>query len=268
MKKKVKQKKENSERWLLTYADMITLLLALFIVLYAISNVDSAKYHSLAEALNESLGDGRGLSVFDGSAGMFDGEGKDIQIGPNTGEVTPSPTNIPQGTLNTKEDMEHLEEGVNSVIDDLKIEDFAITEISDRGLTITFSNDVFFDSGKADLHVDLKKGLAQISVLLKRIDNSIFIEGYTDDVPISSSNIYSSNWQLSAARAANVAEFLAKQEMIDGERLSAVGYGEYHPKASNHTVEGRQKNRRVEITILYDSIKELLPLKEEKKQEE
>lgn len=248
MKKKVKQKKENSERWLLTYADMITLLLALFIVLYAISNVDSAKYHSLAEALNDSLGDGKGLNVFDGKPGMLDG-GQTV----NEDGTIQMPTGGATGTLVTKEDMSNLEKGINSILENLNISDGAGTGITNRGLTITFSNDVFFDSGKAELKEDLKKGLLQMAVLLNRVDNPIVIEGYTDNIPISSGNIYTTNWLLSAARAANVVEFLVKNANVDGNRLSAAGYGEYHPKAPNKTEADRMKNRRVELTVLYSN---------------
>ncbi len=257
MKKKVKQKKENSERWLLTYADMITLLLALFIVLYAISNVDQSKYHQLAEALNQSLGDGNGLSVFDGKAGVLDNNGNTIKE--NNSPSTPAPTGGAGTTLTTKEDMKNLAKGVNSILDNLHMTDASGTVITDRGLTVTFSNDVFFDSGKADLKDDLKKGLAQISVLLNRVDNPIVVEGYTDNIPISAQNLYSSNWLLSAARAANVVEFLVDEEKMNGNRVAAAGYGEYHPKASNSTDDGRKKNRRVELTVLYSTAKGLRP---------
>ncbi len=257
MKKKVKQKKENGERWLLTYADMITLLLALFIVLYAISNVDQAKFHSLAEALNQSLGDGNGTGVFDGNDGILDGNGNTIHDYPYI--PTPAP-NSGKTTIGSKDEMKNLEEGVDNIIDDLNITDAVGTGITDRGLTITFSNDALFDSGSATLKQDLMKGLETISKFLNRVNNAILIEGYTDNIPLSSTSIYSSNWQLSAARSANVAEFLAKKD-IAGDRLSPVGYGEYHPKATNSTVEGRKKNRRVEITVLYGNTRGVQPTK-------
>lgn len=240
---------------------MITLLLALFIVLYAISNVDTAKYHQLAEAFNSSLGDGNGASVFDGKPGVLDNNGQTINENPNA--ATPAPTGGAGDTLSTKEDMKNLEEGIDSILGNLNISDAAGTGITERGLTITFSNDVFFDSGKADLKDDLKKGLAQISVLLSRVDNPIVIEGYTDNIPISkvNANLYSSNWQLSAARAANVAEFLVTNQHLGGNRLAAVGYGEYHPKSTNDTSEGRLKNRRVDLTVMYSTAKGTQPTK-------
>lgn len=260
MKKKVKQKKENGERWLLTYSDMITLLLALFIVLYAISNVDTAKYHSLAEALNQSMGDGNGTSIFDGKGGILDQNGNTIKENTNGSKnstPTPAPTTAGgegKGSINSQEDMKNLMGGINSILNNLNISDSAGTGISDRGLTITFSNDVFYDSGKADLKEDLKKGLEQISVLLNRVDNPIVVEGYSDNIPISGNSTFSSNWALSAVRAANVADYLVDVQHINGNRVSATGYGEYHPKASNLTAEGRMKNRRVELTVTYNNV--------------
>jgi chemotaxis protein MotB len=118
---------------------------------------------------------------------------------------------------------------------------------------ITFSNDVFFDSGDDTLKGDMKKGLDKLSVLLNRIDNTIVVEGHTDNIPMNkSSSKFASNWQLSAARAANVVEYLVDNCKIDGTRISAVGYGEFHPKDTNQTEKGRSKNRRIDVVILYN----------------
>lgn len=269
MKKKVKPKKENGERWLLTYADMITLLLALFILLYGMSNVDQEKYEKLAESLNASLGDGKGASIFDGTEGIMDnrgntifdnykGTGGDGQSSVTTvpTTVTPKPTETASSgddsdTLTTQEDMNDLKNGINEIVDDMNVEGAIGTAIAERGLTISLADDAFFDSGKADLKTKMKKGISQIAKLLNKIDNPIIIEGYTDNIPISSS-IYSSNWQLSGARSGVVAEYLVEDEKVDGTRIASVGYGEYRPIASNDTAEGRSQNRRVDITILYD----------------
>jgi chemotaxis protein MotB len=125
------------------------------------------------------------------------------------------------------------------------------TLVEERGLTITFKNDVFFDSGQDALKKEMKEGLNKIALLINKVDNPIVIEGHTDNVPISSKHDFASNWQLSAARDANVAQYLVEQGKVDGGRISAIGYGEYRPVASNQTSEGRSKNRRVDIIILY-----------------
>lgn len=267
MKKKSKPKKENSERWLLTYSDLITLLMALFILMYAMSNVDSAKYKDLAASLNQSLGNGKGTGVLSGSNGIIPnggetpivtGEGSNATPTP-TAAVTPTPE--PEDTLKGDEDrlldkqkINDLESGVNDIIRNMGAQKSVGTAEAERGFTISLANDAFFDSGKAELKLKMKKGLSQIAELLNRVDNPILIEGYTDNIPVSSSNTFTSNWQLSAARSANVAEYLTKIGKVDGKRISAIGYGEYRPAASNATTEGRNKNRRVDITVLYNEV--------------
>jgi chemotaxis protein MotB len=228
---------------------------------------------------------GQGASMFEGGADtgvLPDGGNSVLDIGTNTGQsgnnsgsnsgdkasavtATPVPTSESQennntkttgelsGNLNTEKEMKNLQAYVNNVLEDLNMGASVDTSIEERGLTITFKNDVFFDSGSDSLKTDMKGSLDKIATLLNRVDNPIVIEGYTDNVPINANNIYASNWQLSAARAANVAQYLVEKEAISGERLSAVGFGEYRPVASNDTAQGRSKNRRVEIVILYNA---------------
>jgi Flagellar motor protein len=260
MKKKAKPKKENSERWLLTYSDMITLLLALFIVLYAMSNVDQSKYEQLAAALNKSLGNG--TSALNSTNGVFDkgdnspvnigGDGADSSENQQTATTTPVPSGAASESLVSKEQMNKLEKNINDILNNMDMGKAANTQIGEQGLTISFADSVFFDSGKAELKGTMKKGLGQIARLLNRINNQILVEGYTDNVPIGTNNDYQSNWQLSAARASMVVDYLVEEEGIPGKRVSAIGYGEYRPIASNSTEEGRKKNRRVNITILYN----------------
>jgi chemotaxis protein MotB len=148
--------------------------------------------------------------------------------------------------------MDELKNGINSVLRQAGMGNSSSTTIENMGLTITLANDAFFQSGSADISSTMKDGLGRLAKLLNRVKNPILIEGHTDNVPISGNGLYSSNWQLSATRAANVADYLNQSEQIKGSRLRAVGYGEFHPIASNDTEQGRKKNRRVEITILYN----------------
>lgn len=124
-------------------------------------------------------------------------------------------------------------------------------EMEDRGLVITFVAEVLFDSGKDKIRLDALEKLSKISGVLNTTvqDLSIGIEGHTDNVPIKRSG-WKSNWELSTARAVSVLHYLVDKEGLLPERLSATGYGEYHPVTSNDTAEGRQQNRRVEIVIL------------------
>lgn len=268
MQKQKKAKKENSERWLLTYSDLITLLMILFILLYAISNVNQSKYAKLAKSLNSSLGNGTSASVLNGAAGVLPGKaGKSDNT--NVKIVTPkpsskvSPTTAPQvstaagsgnvsGYLKTKSDMEHLQTFINKVLTELKMSDYVNTEVKEYGLVTTFSNDVIFDSGDDRLKPEMITGLKKLAPLLRSISNPIVVEGYTDNIPVTKSSKFSSNWKLSSARAANVVEYMVDHCGIDGSRISSVGYSKYHPKASNSTAAGRAKNRRIEIVILYN----------------
>ena len=265
MKLKQKQKKENSERWLLTYADLITLLLALFILLFAISNVDKEKYDELSASLSSSMGGGAG--VLEGSNGVLESKGDSVVDLPTKAPTaTPKPTKGASKTgkgdgeiaesITTQQDMKKFEQYINTILKDAGIESSTSTSMVDTGLVISFTNDVFFDSGQDELKLEMKKGLSEIATMLNKIDNSIVIEGHTDNVPIVQNSVFPSNWQLSAARAANVAQYLVDHEKVDGSRISAVGYGEYRPVASNNTMAGRSKNRRVDLIVLYDNSKE------------
>ncbi len=133
-------------------------------------------------------------------------------------------------------------------------------EMGDRGLVITFLAEVLFDSGKAKLKDASLETLSKVAGVLNSTvkDLNIGIEGHTDNVPIVKSN-WKSNWELSAARALSVLHYMVGDQGIDPNRLSATGYGEYHPVADNNTSEGRQKNRRVEIVIIPKTVKQAAP---------
>jgi len=130
-------------------------------------------------------------------------------------------------------------------------------EMLERGLVITFVDEVLFDSGKAKLRSEASSTLGKVAHVLKTTvrDLNVGIEGHTDNIPIKYSG-WKTNWELSSARALSVLHYLVGEQSISPDRLSATGYGEYHPVASNATKEGRQQNRRVEIVILPNTIKE------------
>jgi chemotaxis protein MotB len=146
-----------------------------------------------------------------------------------------------------------LEDRLRGEIDNNEVN----VQMLDKGLVITFVSEVLFDSGKADLIADSLNKLNKVASVLKTTvsDLNVGIEGHTDNVPIKHSG-WKSNWELSTARALSVLHYLEDQEDIDPKRLSATGYGEFHPVASNVNKDGRQKNRRVEIVILPKTTKE------------
>lgn len=211
---------ENLERWLITYADLITLLLAFFIMMYAISRGDHTKHSEISGHLR---------SIFLSGSGLLDGVAKD-----------------PLDSLR----IELLRE-----IEELN-DRYGVGQISvareERGIVIRILDRAFFDEGKADLTEDAKVALRALAPILKRIPNRIAIEGHTDNVPISNSE-FKSNWDLSVRRAVEVVRYLIEKEGIPPKKLSASGYAEYRPVAPNSSPYGRALNRRIEITILTSS---------------
>ena len=147
-----------------------------------------------------------------------------------------------------------LEDRLKNEISDKEVK----VEMADKGLVITFLAEVLFDSGKAQLRSEAFEKLAKVAEVLNSTvrDLNVGIEGHTDNVPIKFSG-WKSNWELSTARAISVLHFLIEEQSLAPERLSATGYGEYRPVASNDAKEGRQKNRRVEIVILPKTVKKV-----------
>ena len=232
--KKRQEKPENSERWLLTYSDLITLLMALFVILYASSNVDSKKYKQLSDSFRQAF---YVSGIFENSGP----KGEDVIDG-ESGPVIDS-------TLGEETEVEDVKAQVDKIVENSDLKGRITTSIEERGLSISFSDNVFFDTGQAIVKEDFKNDLMSISKVLNEMDNYIRIEGHTDNVIISN-ELYHSNWQLSSIRASNVAEFLVNDGNINPNRVSAVGYGEYRPLQSNDSEDGRAQNRRVDIVIL------------------
>jgi len=221
--------KIGQERWLLTYADMITLLLALFIVMYSMSKLDADKFGNVARAFADQLKGGR--SIFEKSLGS-DFIGKHV--------------------LNLKE-LQTLEKRLVSRI---RIEGLrrgsplGISTVMDqRGLVIHIKESTLFDPGKDKLKEKAFDALNIVAMQLKDLNNPIRIEGHTDNMPISTAR-FPSNWELSAARAISVVRYFINEHDFSPDQLSVLGFGEFRPIADNSTAEGRAANRRVDIVVL------------------
>jgi Flagellar motor protein len=258
----------------------MNLLLILFIIFYSMSSVDQVKYVALSESLSNVLGKGsvigKGATIFDGQSGILSGgtpkqpsdktqstgsngkQSKDETVD-STGKSSSDTKSSADEVIKKAEveaqareqiQMEALEKNISQIISNLHLEDDMDMIIQENGIVISFSNHLFFDSGKTVLKKGMKEGLSKIAVEINKIDNDILIKGYTDNVPVKNS-VYASNWQLSSIRAANVVQYLIENGKVDGKRLSAMGCGENNPVASNKTEAGRSKNRRIEISILF-----------------
>lgn len=213
------------DRYIITYADLITLLLGLFIILYAMSNINNEKYRSAANALSSVFGGNKNSTLLVKSMPML------------------SVPQIPQKTL-----MSNL----RKIISKNKFGKSIKLVKNKRGITIRILDDILFASGQADVTGETKKVLSKLAPVLRKLPNDIRIEGHTDNVPIVSKK-YPSNWHLSVARATNIAYYLMKKEKLSPDKVSIVGYSKYKPIASNETAEGRKLNRRVDIVILNKS---------------
>jgi chemotaxis protein MotB len=215
-------------RWLLTYADMITLLLALFIILFSISTINKVKLQRLVRDL------GGGFNSQDA-----------INNPPNGMSSAPSPT---------QDQLQQMQAQLQQFIQKNNLQSQVTTRITRDGkkreLVITLLSDKqLFDSGKADLKPGTKKILDEVYHQLKTRQNEVRVEGNTDNVPIANGQ-FPSNWELSSARATGVARYFVEDDGLAARRISALGYGEYRPKFPNDTDAHRAANRRVDVVIL------------------
>lgn len=215
-------------RWLLTYADMITLLTVFFVVLYSFAKVDVKKARDIGAALQRAFK----VELLGGVTATATGGG-----GGTSGQINTQGFSVMSRELSRLAVSEGMSENV---------------QIGYRqdGLVVSLSGSAIFESGTDRLLAAPKGFLGRVAELLQTIPNTVSIEGHTDDIPIASRQ-FASNWALSGARAYAVLRFLADDGSVDESRLSFQGFAEYQPVASNETREGRQRNRRVDVVILH-----------------
>lgn len=248
---------ENEERWLLTYADMITLLMALFIVLFAISSVNTSKLKSLQQSLRDAfsgnvLSGGEAIMETGGSVASRTPEAAVPRLIPSTPSLVRPGDAAGRAALASRreeDELQRLKRMLDAYAAAHGFRDSVETVVARRGLIVRLLTDrVLFDSGLAHLKTEGMPMLAQIGTLLT-VDrrHPIVVEGHTDDVPISTSQ-YASNWELSTARATAVVRHLIGRG-VPTRRFGAAGYADLHPLTTNGTDAGRARNRRVEIVL-------------------
>ena len=246
LKRKKKHEDHVDEAWLLPYADILTLLLALFIVLFAASEVDNEKFEKISDAFNSELQGGTG--VLDQKDAIENFEDKS-QI-PQIGEENPSAVNQEEDSKEQdRQELKELQEKIEAYIAEKGLAPRLQTELIDKGLLLKIKEGVLYAPGSADISPESSTIAVEISnLLITDPPRSILIEGHTDNIPATSED-FPSNWELSSARAINFMKILLENDNLDPKKFSATGYGEYQPIAPNDTPEGRAENRRVSVLI-------------------
>jgi chemotaxis protein MotB len=218
----------NHERWLVSYADFITLLFAFFTTMYAISTVDAQKMSKMVASMQVAL------------------NGDPMQ----PAAPVPLPHNgVPQPVVPRLDNLVALHQQLASRLEGQIAQGNVEIGVDARGLVVSIREAGSFPSGSADLSESVRGLLAQVAAPLSELPHPVRIEGHTDDTPIRNSR-FRSNWELSTARATQVIAYLQNDLGLSAARLSAAGYGEFHPRVPNTSAEARAENRRVDLVIL------------------
>ena len=221
-------------RWLLTYADLITLLMAFFVIMYAISSINTQRYELLSTSMRQA----------------FNGRPAIVHV------TTQMPQNRRLGTQSTATNpaapaLAQLYEQLKLLIRQRQLADQTSVRLVPQGVVVSIPGQALFPSAQATLLPGARRTLTAVAALLRQLPNQVAVQGYTDSRPIRTAR-FPSNWELSLLRATAVVHFLVGQGVAP-TRLSATGFGKYHPVATNATPAGRQANRRVDIVVLYHS---------------
>ncbi|MEI6519301.1 MAG: flagellar motor protein MotB [bacterium] len=226
---------ENAERWLLTYADMITLLMAFFIMMYSMSVLNMAKFNKVAIAIRSGFG------------GTLKGEGKKVLKTSSGAIATIAKMPVPGDPQEKK--MQNFQAAVKNIVKTKGMENEVTVTSEARGIVISMlADNLVFNRGSADLTPRAYQLLGNIADKISGLSNDILVEGHTCKLPISSAR-FPSNWELSAARSSRVVR-LFEYLNVPSKRMSAVGYGDTRPKFPNTTEDNMMRNRRVDVVIL------------------
>lgn len=236
MAKKQHHEEHVDESWLIPYADVLTLLLALFIVMFAAGQTDQEKFNKMKEQF-AVIFEGGGESIINGG---------ETSIGIQGGNTF---LNASQAAKQEEEKMQKIKEDLDKQINEEGFEGKIETQINGEGLEISLQNAALFDSGQDIIKKDVKLILTSIAKMLSGLNNDIKVSGHTDNIPIYTQK-FRSNWELSLSRALSVMYHLSTTTLLSEEKFVIQGYGENKPKFDNETQEGRAKNRRVEIIIV------------------
>lgn len=247
-----RNKNSGAPKWMVTYSDMVTLILVFFVLLFSMSQIDQAKFDALSDSFKNRM-------IFDFYPSPVPMEHptestSHEENGENMNEFQ-TPTLL-DDIDDKDEDADEKQDSLGQLLEDVEhyleennLEDVITANRTGRGVTLVLQENILFDSGEAEI---LKKGkpfLNKIGKLLTKLPNDVKVEGHTDNRPISNYR-YPSNWELSGARASSVIRYLIEENDFDEERFSVAGYADTRPSVENSSAKNQSKNRRVEIIIL------------------
>ena len=230
--------------WMGTYGDLVTLLMAFFVLLFAFSSMDSQKFKTIMKAFQGALGVMQGGKTLSPEQLITDSriqsKGMELKFQQLAKEI--------QQAIEEQENKKKMKQ--SDIGDEKKsLEESATVKITQQGIEISLGAKTLFDSGKSELKAGANEIINMVYDKVRGIDNEVVVKGHTDNVPISTLR-YPSNWELSTSRATNILRYLLSVDNSLKGRVSAAGYSDTVPITTNDTPEGRQKNRRVEIVIL------------------
>lgn len=245
MHRRKKQEDPGAPKWMVTFSDLMTLILVFFILLFSMSVVDAQKLKAIADSFqNRQILDFMPSAVeFENPNQGEEGQDKDPLEETETEEI-PESEPIDQDEMN----MDQLLAEVNEYLETNELQELISATRDERGVVLVLQERTLFESAEADLLPDAEPFLAKVGTLLEAVPNLVKVEGHTDSRPISTPR-FPSNWELSGARASSVIRFLIENNQLDPTRFSSIGYGETRPTVPNTTVENLAKNRRVVIVI-------------------
>ncbi|PAQ16566.1 flagellar motor protein MotS [Bacillaceae bacterium SAOS 7] len=222
------KKSKGAPKWMVTFADLVTLVLVFFILLFSMSQIDIVKFKAIAQSFRQQ-------AAFENQPSIVPGEYPAEEMKKEQGQKE-------------KESLDKLAKEVQQYLKDNGLEDVATATRTERGVVLVLQEKILFNTADAVVLEEAHSFLNQIGKMLESKPNIIKVEGHTDNRPIKNT-YYPSNWELSSARASSVIRFLSANHKIDAKRFIAVGYGDTRPLVPNTSSENMQKNRRVEIII-------------------
>jgi len=246
MRRERRKSHGSHERWLVSYADFITLMFAFFVVLYASSKADLKKQQQVSQAIDSAF---KSLGIFPDSArrpvNPVSAASEDKAVTPMNivmGEELLEPAQVKEGLEEVRKDLEKM-------LSNQIAQHTVSIQMGRDGLVISLREAGFFNSGSATPLPGTLPVLKEIVARLGKTPYDLRIEGHTDNVPIHNEN-FDSNWELSSTRATRIARIFLATRLIEPERLATAGYAEYHPVATNETAAGRSENRRVDLVVM------------------